>query len=54
MIQIPDGGPTFEGQLVEDQFTMLWLHHRRGVRMGFRVLLSGGAHARVAHRARVT
>jgi hypothetical protein len=35
-IAIPDGGTPFDAELVEDEFTMLWLHHAnsRGRRMG--------------------
>ena len=41
-LQIPDDGPPFEAELVEGEFSMLWLHltNSRGERMGVRGLLS--------------
>jgi len=41
-IQIPDGGSPFDGGLVSDRSTLLWLHQTksRGKSGGGRVLLS--------------
>jgi hypothetical protein len=38
-IEMPDGGPPFDAELVEDEFAMLWLHqtNSRGKRIGFEV-----------------
>jgi hypothetical protein len=34
-IEMPDGGPPFDAELVEDEFAMLWLHqtNSRGKRI---------------------
>ena len=39
---MPDGGPPFDAELVQDEFAMLWLHqtNSRGKRIGFQGLLS--------------
>jgi rhodanese-related sulfurtransferase len=52
-IQIPDGGPPFEAELVQDSFTMVWLHqtNSRRRRIGVRVLLSAALKIGGAHRA---